>query len=140
MIQYALRCDQGHEFDSWFQSASAFDALKAAGHLTCVVCGATSVDKAIMAPRVSVPATKDAADLRKAETPEEKALAELKTHVETNADYVGSKFAQEARSMYLGSAPERPIYGEANGAEAKKLIEDGVPVVPLPFTPTKKAN
>ncbi|MGZ2258569.1 DUF1178 family protein [Roseobacter sp. A03A-229] len=141
MIQYALRCDQGHDFDSWFQSASAFESLKDAGHMSCAICGSGSVEKAVMSPRVSVPAKPEPkTSLRKADTESEKAIAELRRHVEENSDYVGARFAEEARSMHLGTIPERAIYGEANGAEAKKLIEDGIPVAPLPFLPNRKAN
>ncbi len=138
MIQYALKCENDHQFDSWFQSASAFDALQKAGHLACAVCGSAKVQKAIMAPRVAAKDGKDESKLGPNE--QEQALAALKQHVEENADYVGSNFAEEARSMYLGATPERAIYGEANGAEAKALIEDGVPVAPLPFVPNRKAN
>lgn len=141
MIHYALRCDEGHDFDSWFQSASAFDTLKEAGHLSCATCGSADVDKAVMAPRVSLPDDMaQAKPLRPAPTGQDQAIADLKSHVEKNADYVGPRFAEEARSMYLGAAPERAIYGEANAVEAKKLIDDGVPVVPLPFRPKRKAN
>ena len=79
-------------------------------------------------------------DLREPQSQTEAMLAKLRKHVEENADYVGSKFAEEARSMYLGATPERAIYGEANGAEARALIEEGVPVAPLPFMPNRKAN
>ncbi|MCV3272536.1 DUF1178 family protein [Roseobacter sinensis] len=141
MIQYALRCDQGHDFDSWFQSAAAFDALKDAGHMSCAICGSDAVDKAVMSPRVSVPTrSQDTPALREAETEGEKAIAALRRHVEENSDYVGGRFAEEARSMYLGQSPERSIYGEANASEAKRLIEDGIPVAPLPFLPNRKAN
>lgn len=141
MIQYALKCDKGHQFESWFQSASAFDALVRSGHLSCVQCGSTDVAKAIMSPRVSSNAeAPKTPSLSKPETDNEKALTALRKHVEENADYVGGNFAEEARSMYLGATPERAIYGEANGAEAKALIEDGVPVAPLPFLPNRKAN
>ncbi|WP_299963431.1 DUF1178 family protein [uncultured Roseobacter sp.] len=141
MIQYALRCEEGHDFDSWFQSGAAFDQLKAAGHVSCAVCGSVAVDKAVMAPRVSVPAKVETGKaLSTPATAQEKALADLRRHVESNADYVGPRFAEEARSMHLGSVPDRAIYGEANGAEARKLIEDGVPVAPLPFVPNRKTN
>ncbi|MDW3222552.1 MAG: DUF1178 family protein [Paracoccaceae bacterium] len=141
MIQFALKCENEHTFDSWFKSASAFDALKASGHLSCAICGSSDVKKAIMAPRVST-ATSDTPEkpLQTAMTEQEKALNKMRQHVEKNADYVGPRFADEARSMYLGAAPERAIYGEANAAEAKALIEDGVPVAPLPFLPNRKAN
>lgn len=138
MIQYDLKCDKGHRFSSWFQSAAAFDVLSEAGHLTCAVCGSSNVEKALMAPRVADKSAETKPQLTPS-APEE-ALAKLRRHVEENADYVGNRFAEEARSMYLGATPERAIYGEANGAEAKALIEDGVPVAPLPFVPKNKAN
>lgn len=141
MIQYSLKCENDHVFDSWFQSASAFETLERSGHLTCAVCSSTHVKKAVMAPRV---ATKDnqtpPAKLAEPQSEQQKAIAELRKKVEDNADYVGPKFADEARSMFLGTTPERAIYGEANGAEAKALIEDGIPVAPLPFLPNRKAN
>jgi hypothetical protein len=141
MIQYALKCENGHQFDSWFKSADAFDALARSGHLSCSICACSNVKKAIMAPRVSSKdASPDAAPASLSLSEQEKALSAFRKHVEENADYVGTSFAEEARSMYLGTTPERAIYGEANGAEAKALIEDGVPVAPLPFLPTRKAN
>lgn len=141
MINYTLKCKEGHSFDSWFKSASAFDALQKAGHVSCAICGGSKVEKAVMAPRVSSGAEKERKSaLSTPQSDEEKALAALREHVEQNADYVGGSFAEEARSMHLGTSPERAIYGEANGAEAKALIEDGVPVAPLPFLPNRKAN
>ena len=67
-------------------------------------------------------------------------ILELKKKIEANSEYVGTNFANEARSMYLGETPERSIYGEAKADDAKKLIDDGIPVMPLPFLPAKKAN
>ncbi|GAA6207207.1 DUF1178 family protein [Cognatishimia sp. WU-CL00825] len=151
MIQYSLKCAQNHRFDSWFQSASAFDKLKSAGMVSCAICGDTQVSKAIMAPRVR-PA-RSASEVTEASTeiaedkplsgpasPSEQALAELKKQVEANSDYVGGNFANEARAIHTGDAPERAIYGEANAQEAKSLIEDGIPVAPLPFRPGRKSN
>lgn len=142
MIQYSLKCSQGHQFDSWFQSASAFDSLKSAGHLSCAVCGTADVDKALMAPRVTTDQTPDAATppLSAPATPAEQALADMRKHVEANSDYVGKDFATEARAMHLGDAEARAIWGEANTADAKALLEDGIPVAPLPFLPSRKSN
>ncbi|UYV38676.1 DUF1178 family protein [Rhodobacteraceae bacterium D3-12] len=146
MICFTLKCSEGHQFESWFQSTEAYDSLKKAGHVACAVCGSADVEKAIMAPRVSTArktqdaGAKDAGPLSAPASPAEQALAKLKAHVEANSDYVGMEFAQEARAMHDGDAPERPIYGEARLDEAKKLIEDGVPVAPLPFRPGRKAN
>ncbi|WP_377186226.1 DUF1178 family protein [Ruegeria meonggei] len=151
MIQYALKCSNGHTFDSWFQSAAAYDKLANAGMVTCAVCGDACAEKAIMTPRVR-PARKadarttvplPAADTINVATPPagvEKVLAELRRKVEENSDYVGKDFAAEARKIYLGDAPERAIYGEAKPEDAKALIDDGVPVAPLPFIPNRKTN
>ena len=144
MIRYTLRCSRGHGFDSWFRSAQDFDALHGAGQVSCPDCGTAQVDKALMAPTVrparqTAPAQPPAApppqdDARRA------ALAELRRKVEANSDYVGLRFASEARAMHAGDAPERPIHGEARLDEARALLEDGVPILPLPFLPTRKVN
>ncbi|MCU0899040.1 MAG: DUF1178 family protein [Cypionkella sp.] len=142
MIRYNLRCDKAHEFDSWFQSAAAFDSLRAAGRVTCAVCGSAQVDKLLMAPAVR-PARTAAAEkvtLSEPESEAERAIAALRAQIEAQSDYVGMNFVTEARKMHEGTAPERPIYGEARPEEARKLIEDGVPVAPLPFLPRRKAN
>lgn len=139
MIQYALKCDGDHSFDSWFQSAAAFDKLAGAGLLQCAVCGSAKVSKAVMAPRVSV-GSEDNRPLSAPPTAAEQAMAEVRKKIEENADYVGKGFVAEARAIHDGTAPERAIYGEARVADAKKLIEDGVPVAPLPFGPPRKVN
>lgn len=141
MIQFSLKCSREHQFDSWFQSSAAFDKLMAAGMVSCAVCGDTSVEKAIMAPRVR-PSDKAAKPrpLSRPATPAEQALSELKARIEANSEYVGGNFATEARAIHDGERPERAIYGEAKPADAKALIEDGIPVTPLPFRSEKKSN
>lgn len=147
MIRYALKCSNAHGFESWFASAEAFDTLMAQGHISCPVCGVTEVSKSLMAPGVQasrskaiVPAEPTAQPPAAPEAALEAKLKELREHVESNSDYVGLKFASEARAMHEGEIPHRAIYGEAKAEEAKKLLEDGVPVAPLPFTPTRKTN
>ena len=142
MIRYTLTCDQGHQFESWFQSSSAFDSLAASGHLSCAVCGSANVERALMAPSVPVKGnTKSATpDLSKPQSDVETAMTKMRKEVEDNSDYVGMEFAKEARKMHDGDAPERAIYGEAKLDDAKKLIQDGVPVAPLPFMPKRKTN
>ncbi len=134
MIRFHLKCNQNHAFESWFQSGDAFDKLVAAGMINCTSCGSTAVTKSVMAPSVST--SSDITVPKKAET----ALAELRKQVEANSDYVGTSFAKEARDMHDGIVPERPIYGEAKLDDAKKLVDDGIPVMPLPFVPRKKTN
>lgn len=135
MIRYDLKCSKGHQFESWFGSSADFDKLMAANMVSCAVCGSESVKKAIMAPRVS----KGERPLSAPASPAEQAVKELRKKIEDNADNVGSNFAAEARAMHQGDVPERPIYGEAKIEEAKSLIDDGIPVAPLPWG-NKKTN
>lgn len=130
MIKYTLDCPKGHRFESWFQSGPAYDDLHGRGLVTCPDCGSANVTKAIMAPSVTT--------AKRAEVAEK--LQALRAEVEANSDYVGKDFAHQARAMHLGDAPERAIYGEAKLEDAKALIDDGVPIMPLPFIPKSKAN
>ena len=135
MIRYALRCEKGHDFDGWFRSSDAFETTRAAGHVACTQCGSSQVEKSLMAP--AVPAAQKA---EPAMNPVEAALHALRQQVEANSDYVGLKFADEARAMHEGRVPGRAIHGEAKPEEARKLIEDGIPVAPLPFRTRERAN
>ncbi|QQA41798.1 DUF1178 family protein [Pelagovum pacificum] len=137
MIRYALKCSDDHRFESWFQSASAFDRLKDAGHVSCAVCGSAEVQKDLMAPSVSEGGEKP---LSRPASLAEQAMADLRRKVEESSSYVGKDFVTEARAMHDGEKPHRSIHGEANLAEAKKLLEDGVPVMPLPFRPKRQSN
>ncbi|MGY6410476.1 MAG: DUF1178 family protein [Alkalilacustris sp.] len=145
MIRYSLRCPNGHGFDSWFGSAGDYDRLTAAGQIACPDCGAGNVAKAPMAPSVR-PGRNAAAPPPApgpALSPDEArraALAELRRRIEASSENVGLRFAAEARAMHAGEAPERPIHGEARPDEARALIEEGVPVLPLPFLPSRKVN
>lgn len=147
MIKYSLKCDQGHGFESWFKSGEAFGKLMDAGMLHCEICGSGTVEKQLMAPAVR--SEKGAMEpvvaaperpLSAPSNPAEAAMKALREKVEANSEYVGLSFAKEARAMHAGEAPERSIYGEAKLDEARKLLEDGVPVTPLPFAPKRKSN
>ena len=145
MIRYALRCDKEHAFDSWFRSAAGYDQLLVAGQVTCPDCGSKAVVKALMAPSVAEPARGERIDvsapaLSTPSNPREAALAALRRRIEEKSEYVGMNFVAEARRIHDGDAPERSIHGEARLDEARKLIEDGVPVAPLPFMPISKVN
>lgn len=138
MIRYTLVCDKNHRFDSWFQSSSAFDTLAKAGQLTCASCESTNISRAMMAP--AVPAKSNTADLKAPASDAESAVKKLREDVEANSEYVGQNFATEARQMHESGTTDRAIYGEAKLDDAKKLIEDGIPVAPLPFMPKRKVS
>lgn len=155
MIKYTLSCEDGHQFESWFENSAAYDKLDAAGLLSCAQCGTNAVHKALMAPRVGHSTAADEADaqlpsLSPSQEPSAPAatgdvqlaqkLQALKEYVEQNSTYVGRKFAQEARDMHDGLLDEKPIYGEATAEETKALLEDGITVMPLPFTTKSKTN
>lgn len=144
MIRYSLKCDAGHGFESWFQSADAYAALQQAGQVSCPVCGASKVEKELMAPAVRPGRKADAAapapSLREPASEVEAALAALRKQIEENSEYVGMNFAAEARRIHAGEAPDRAIHGEARPEEAKRMIEEGLPVAPLPFLPQRKVN
>lgn len=138
MIRYALNCSAGHGFDSWFQSAESLDTLLSSGHLSCPTCGVGTIGKALMTP--SVRPARNSAALTTPSNRQEAALAALRAEVEAKSEYVGVNFVAEARAMHDGDMPERSIYGEAKPEEAIKLLEDGIPVAPLPFMPVRKVN
>ena len=142
MIRYALRCKEGHDFDGWFRSSEGYEALRASAQVSCTICGATDVEKALMAPRVAAnqPAATPARPLSQPRDDREAALQKLRDHVEANSDYVGLSFADEARAMHEGRSESRAIHGETRPEDARALIEDGVPIAPLPFRPKQKAN
>lgn len=141
MIRYDLRCDNGDEFEAWFGSIADYDKQAEAGLVECPHCGSKHVTKAPMAPAVR--------SSRKKEAQKERAVAmamaaKVREHIKDNFDYVGDKFADEARKMHDGETEERAIWGEATPEEARQLAEDGVPASPLPPqlapTPDKKLN
>ncbi|HWA62429.1 MAG TPA: DUF1178 family protein [Caulobacteraceae bacterium] len=141
MIKYALVCEHQHPFEGWFGSSADYDDQAARGLLECPVCASRAIAKQIMAPAVA--GTK--AQRRSEPEPGQRAMmmeaiGKLRAHVEQNFDYVGDRFAREARDIHEGKSEERGIYGEASPAEVKALVEDGVPVAPLPPAPPKKTE
>jgi hypothetical protein len=158
MIRYALACAKGHSFESWFSNSDAYDAQRVRGLVTCPICGSTKVEKELMAPRLGrnskkrsapPPAAAAAPEVAPADanapapvammSPQEREfrqkLKELREHVTRNADYVGPRFADEARKMHYGEIGHRSIYGEASPDDAKALHEEGIEFHPLPILP-----
>lgn len=152
MILFDLKCSQGHRFEGWFRSGAAYDA-QAAGHaITCPICGDSRIEKAPMAPAIArssgrsrdaaatvidaaaVPdRTPDAATQAQADILRH--LRELRTQVEKNADYVGERFAEEARRIHYGETESRAIYGETSAEQAEALRDEGVPIARIPWMP-----
>src|SRR5579883_397923 len=110
MILFTLRCAGGHEFEGWFRDGHTFEAQQKAGEIACPECGDTAVEKAVMA-----------------------ALLELRRQVEANCDYVGDRFAEEARRIHYGEVDPHGIYGEATEEESRELIEEGIEIRRIPW-------
>lgn len=156
MIKYTVQCKKGHGFEAWFQNSDAFDKQTKRGLVACPDCGSTKISKALMAPNVSaktrakgktltVPSEKPAVPAGPPQTvatpqmalPAEmvEILRKIKKEVESKADYVGPKFAEEARKIHYNEAPERGIYGEASLQDVQELAEEGIDCLPLPVLP-----
>lgn len=161
MIHYQLICSQGHDFDGWFKDSAAFDRLVELRMVECPTCGDAAVRRALMAPAVrtrpsaepaAVPASAPAPAAQPtapvpAPGPPPAALAgpmpdhlramlqRLRTEVEKNCDYVGERFAEEARRMHSGDSDKRGIYGETTPEEAEALADEGISVQRIPWVP-----
>jgi len=151
VILYRLICADGHEFDAWFRNSATFDRQAAKGILSCPECNSDQVTKAMMAPRINRGAAMDSDALASSQqmalaaapAPEAMGLKEmlraLRRQVEENCDYVGDKFAQEARAIAEERADARNIYGEATREEVRDLLDDGIDIAPLPWLPPHDA-
>jgi hypothetical protein len=138
MILYELRCEAGHGFEAWFRNSGTYDAQVAAGEVNCPVCGSGAVEKALMAPAIGKRSAKGgpAEDGRPTHTTMGEARRELEAlrrKIEENCEYVGDRFADEARKIHYEESQHRDIYGEATEAEARELEEEGIGVARIPW-------
>lgn len=138
MIRYMLACALDHEFEGWFGASADFDDQSARGLIGCPACGSTDVRKAIMAPAVVGAKKGDASSNAEHHAMVMQAMEAVRDHVESHFDDVGDSFASEARAIHEGRSEQRGIYGQASPKEVKDLVEDGVPVLPLPPKPIEK--
>jgi hypothetical protein len=139
MIKYGLICKNEHEFEAWFRDSAAFDDQADKGKVLCPECGSRKVSKGLMAPNVSTARKKEKSKmLAGGQAKFAKMLSEFRVHVEKTHDYVGEKFPEEARKIHYGESEDREIYGEASLEEAKDLVDEGIPVAPLPGSPKKQ--
>lgn len=154
MIRYALACDKGHSFESWFADSAAYDKQAKRSLVSCPQCGSSKVEKAIMAPQLAntkkrsksagVSAAENAAApapvamLSPQETELRQKLREIRDHLTKNSEHVGPKFSEEARKMHYGESEHRSIYGEASPDQAKELADEGIEFHPLPVLPDER--
>lgn len=146
MIVYSLLCAEAHEFEAWFRNSAAFDEQAAAGAIACPMCGDTHIRKALMAPAIrpsSKAAAKPIEEAIAAPTPQEadqqaaamQLLREMRRKIESDCDYVGDNFAEEARKIHYGEVEAHGIYGESTDADREALAEEGIEVGRIPWVP-----
>jgi len=143
MIRYRLICSQEHEFEAWFRDSAGYERQVRRHQVSCPHCGDVEVSKAIMAPGLkSAPSEGMESEVHAHEVARRilAAVGKLKETVETEYDYVGDRFAEEARAIHAGDAEERGIWGEATAEDAEDLIDDGVPILPLPGVSRRRDN
>ena len=135
MIVFDLKClDGGHVFEGWFGSSADYESQRERGLIQCPLCGTAKLEKAATAARLNAKGNKDGALPDPAAVKAMMAkLASMQKKMLEGSDYVGDRFADEARAIHLGEAEARAIYGKASKSESDSLIEEGIPVSPLPF-------
>tara|TARA_X000001036_G_scaffold138938_1_gene131693 strand:- start:428 stop:847 length:420 start_codon:yes stop_codon:yes gene_type:complete len=139
MIKYNLKCENNHNFDAWFSDSSNFEEQNKNNLIFCPKCNSTKIEKNIMAPNIGSK-KQSYTNALKTEKNYEKIIKNVRKHVEKNFEYVGNKFADEARAIHYGEKEEREIYGETSVEEAVDLIEEGVNVSPIPGVDPKLKN
>ena len=123
MIVFDLQClDGGETFEAWFRSSSDYEDQRAGGLVQCPTCASTNIGKAPMAPRVP----------RKGGDPLAR-LAAAQSEMLKDSRWVGEEFVETARAMHTGEIKAEQVHGGATLEQAKALVEDGVPVAPLPL-------
>ena len=157
MIKYSVQCQKGHGFEGWFKNSDAYDRQSKRGQITCPDCGSTRVTKALMAPNILAKTRRKGSATAQAARPSNAAggvaarpvasasvampselkdlLRHIRREVAANAEYVGPRFAEEARKIHFDEAPERGIYGEASPEDVEALLDDGIDCLPLPILP-----
>ena len=140
-----LRCGAQHLFEGWFGSEAAFQDQLTRGLVSCPMCGDTAIEKMLSAPRLNLgasatPATTapdHAAPAPAAGTPAltpelQSTLWRAMREAIVQAEDVGERFADEARRIHHGDAQARQIRGRASMQDTLALLEEGVPVLPVP--------
>ena len=135
MIKYILKCDKGHEFESWFSNSEEFEKLNKKKLLDCIFCSSKSISKSIMSPMISNSSSRDInlETLNKEITDEKNKLLKLRKYIENNFDYVGKNFTTKVREAYYDKKDKKAIYGTTTHEEREELAEEGIDLLSIPW-------
>ena len=135
MIKYNLKCQNDHEFESWFSDSSEFDNLKKKRLLECIFCFSKKINKSIMAPMISSKKenNNNLKNFDKNLEKEKNNLLQLRKFVENNFEYVGANFSQKVREIYYDKSSKKTIYGSVTTQEKEELEKEGIDLLSIPW-------
>ena len=135
MIKYNLKCENNHEFESWFSSSDEFDNLNKKKLLECIYCSPKSIEKSIMAPMVSLvnDNKKEFNSLENILKDEKNKLLKLRNYVEKNFEFVGDNFSKKVREVYYDKKNKKTIYGTTTPKERDELAQEGIDLISFPW-------
>ena len=135
MIKYNLKCENNHEFESWFSDSDEFDNLNKKHLLECIYCASKKIEKSIMAPMISSSKNKDEniEIISKDIDNEKNKLLKLRKYIEKNFDYVGKDFSKKVREVYYDKKSKKAIYGTTTPEERQELAEEGIDLFSIPW-------
>ncbi len=136
MIKYNLKCDNDHEFESWFSDSKEFERLKTKKLLECIYCNSKIIKKSIMAPMISVSKNNNVNKFQineKILQKQRNKLIKLRNYIEKNFEYVGEDFSKKVREIYYDKKNKKTIYGVTTPKERKDLMEEGIDLLSIPW-------
>ena len=135
MIKYILKCNKGHEFESWFSNSEEYEKLNKKKFLECIYCSSKSISKSIMSPMISNSSNKDKnfEAISKKIANERKKLLKLRKYIENNFDYVGKDFSKKVREVYYDKKNKKAIYGTTTPKEREELADEGIDLLSIPW-------
>ena len=135
MIKYNLKCENDHEFESWFSNSNEFEKLNRRKLLECIYCNSKKIKKSIMSPMVSAVRDKNSKFKKMQEIlkNDRKSLIEIRKYIEKNFEYVGENFSKKVREIYYDKKSKKTIYGKTTLRERKELAEEGIDLLSIPW-------
>ena len=135
MIKYNLKCNNNHEFESWFSSSIEFDNLKKKKLLECIFCSSKKINKSIMAPMISniKKNNQEIKIFNESLKNDKNKLLQLRKFVENNFEFVGKNFSRKVREIYYDKKEKKMIYGTTTSKEKKELEEEGIDLLSIPW-------
>ena len=136
MIKYNLKCNNDHEFESWFSDSKEFERLKTRKLLECIYCNSKKIKKSIMAPMISVSKNNNVNKFQineKILQKQRNKLIKLRNFIEKNFEYVGEDFSKKVREIYYDKKNKKTIYGITSPEERKELKEEGIDLLSIPW-------